>query len=213
MKTDELIAALATGAEPVDRRAPNRHLLLAAGAGLVLAEVLMLALLGLNPALGRDAAVPMFWVKLGFAGSVAAASFFVATKLARPGAALGRAIVLVGAPFAALWLLALLTLLVAAPGERLPALLGSTWRFCPSSIALLSLPALVAALLAMRGLAPTRLRLAGAGSGLFAGALGTLVYSLHCPELAAPFIGLWYVVGMLVPVALGAAIGPRVLRW
>jgi hypothetical protein len=39
------------------------------------------------------------------------------------------------------------------------------------------------------------------------------VYAFHCPELAAPFLGVWYVLGMLIPAALGALIGPRVLHW
>ena len=63
------------------------------------------------------------------------------------------------------------------------------------------------------GLAPTRLRLAGAAAGLLSGAVGALVYSLHCPELAAPFLGFWYLLGMLIPTAAGALLGPRLLRW
>jgi len=39
------------------------------------------------------------------------------------------------------------------------------------------------------------------------------VYALHCPELAAPFIGLWYLLGVLIPAGIGALIGPRLLRW
>jgi hypothetical protein len=40
-----------------------------------------------------------------------------------------------------------------------------------------------------------------------------VVYALHCPEMAAPFIGIWYLLGMLIPAAVGAAIGARALRW
>jgi hypothetical protein len=65
----------------------------------------------------------------------------------------------------------------------------------------------------MKGLAPTRLRLAGAAMGFAAGAMGALVYSVHCPELAAPFLGFWYLLGMLIPTAIGMALGPRLLRW
>ena len=32
-------------------------------------------------------------------------------------------------------------------------------------------------------------------------------------RLDAPFLAVWYVLGMLVPTALGALVGPRVLRW
>ena len=65
----------------------------------------------------------------------------------------------------------------------------------------------------MKGLAPTRLALAGAAAGLLAGAIGALVYALHCPEMEAPFLGVWYVAGMLIPAAAGALLGPIVLRW
>jgi hypothetical protein len=39
------------------------------------------------------------------------------------------------------------------------------------------------------------------------------VYGLHCPELATPFLGVWYVIGVLIPTLVGMAIGPKVLRW
>jgi hypothetical protein len=39
------------------------------------------------------------------------------------------------------------------------------------------------------------------------------VYALHCPEMAAPFLGIWYVLGMAIPAVLGAAVGSRMLRW
>jgi hypothetical protein len=66
---------------------------------------------------------------------------------------------------------------------------------------------------ALKGAAPTRLAWSGAGAGLLAGALGTLVYALHCPEMAAPFLAVWYLLGMAIPTAVGAALGPRLLRW
>ena len=65
----------------------------------------------------------------------------------------------------------------------------------------------------MKGLAPTRLALAGAAAGLLSGATAALVYALHCPEMEAPFLGVWYVAGMAVPFVVGALLGPLVLRW
>ena len=40
-----------------------------------------------------------------------------------------------------------------------------------------------------------------------------LVMHLHCPEMAAPFVAVWYLLGMLIPAAVGALIGKRLLRW
>jgi hypothetical protein len=213
MKTDDLIAALSRQAEAVDPRAPVRRLLLASLLGVAAALPLMLWRLGINPGLAADAQVPMFWIKWGFVALVAGTSGVLVARLARPGADVRRAAQAVTAPLVALWGLATFVLLVAAPTERMPLVMGSSWSSCPMNIAMLSLPALVLLFAAVRTLAPTRLRLAGAATGLLAGALGTLAYLLHCPELEAPFLAIWYVLGMAIPAVIGAVIGPRVLRW
>jgi hypothetical protein len=65
----------------------------------------------------------------------------------------------------------------------------------------------------MKELAPTRLRLAGFSAGLLSGAVAAVVYCLHCPELGAPFVGFWYLLGMLIPASIGAFLGESFLRW
>jgi len=65
----------------------------------------------------------------------------------------------------------------------------------------------------MRAWAPTRLRLTGAAAGFAAGAIAAVVYCLHCPEMSEVFVGAWYLLGILLPAALGALIGPRALAW
>ena len=92
-------------------------------------------------------------------------------------------------------------------------ILGDSAAKCPFLITLIGVPVFIAYLWILRGLAPTRLRLAGAAAGFGAGSAGALVYSLHCPELAAPFIGIWYLLGMVIPMTIGAMLGPRLLRW
>jgi hypothetical protein len=213
MKTDELIDALSQRPEPVDARDPVRRLLVAAALGLAAALPLMLWQLGLNPELAVDAHRPMFWVKFAVVFAVAVASAVLLLRLGRPGSAVRRAGQATAAPFLALWTLAVLVLLAAAPGERLSLVMGSSWNFCPIAITLLSLPALFMLFAAARSLAPTRLRLAGAATGLCAGAVGTLAYLLHCPEMEAPFVAVWYVLGMALPAALGALLGRRLLVW
>jgi hypothetical protein len=78
---------------------------------------------------------------------------------------------------------------------------------------MISLPLFAATFWAMKGMAPTRPALAGAGAGLLAGALAVLVYALHCPESEAPFLAVWYCLGIAIPTVAGALLGPRVLRW
>ena len=213
MKTDDLIAVLSRQAEAVDPHTPIRRLLLASLIGVAAALPLMLWHLGINPGLAGDAQTPMFWIKWGFVVLVVGASAVLVARLARPGVDVRRAVQAVAAPVVALWALAAAVLFAAAPDERMPLVMGSSWSSCPLNIALLSLPALVLLLSAVRTLAPTRLRMAGAATGLLAGALGTLAYLLHCPELEAPFLAIWYVIGMATPAVIGAVIGPRVLRW
>jgi len=213
MKTDELVDLLAQGDVAVDPQAPLRRAALALALALVVSLALMAGVLGVLPQLAEYATRPMFWVKAGFALALAAAAGLAVRRLARPGMPLGRVGAAIAAPILALWLLAALVLLRAAPGERQTLLFGETWADCPINIAMLSAPVFVASLWGLKGYAPTRLRLAGAAAGLAAGATGAAVYALHCPELAAPFLAVWYVLGMLVPAALGALIGPRVLRW
>jgi hypothetical protein len=213
MKTDQLIELLASNVGATERGAVERRVALAIGVGAIGALALMLTVFGLNRALNSYVLLPAFWVKIAFAGSLLAGGLVLLTRLARPGVTVGASRWLVAAPVLLLWLLAFAVLAAAEPADRMPLVLGNSSRSCPFNIALLSAPAFIGSLLALRHLAPIRLRLAGAASGLVAGALGALVYGLHCPELAAPFLGVWYVLGILIPTLLGAAIGPRVLRW
>ncbi len=110
----------------------------------------MLWRLGINPDLASDVQTPMFWVKWGFAASVVAASVALVIRLARPGVGTRRAAQVVALPLVALWGLAAVVLLAAAPAERMPLTLGSSWNTCPFNIAMLSLPALVLLLAAVR---------------------------------------------------------------
>ncbi len=213
MKTDELVTLLATGAGAVELDATARRYATALGWGAFGATLLMAILLGVRPDIDAAARLPMFWIKLGFPASVAVGSLFASSRLSRPGARLGWVPGALVAPVLAMWLLAAYVLLGAPLPERADLVMGRTWEYCLFGVPMLSVPVLVATLWAMKGLAPTRLSLAGAAAGLLAGAIGALVYALHCPEMEAPFLGVWYVAGMLIPAAAGALLGPILLRW
>lgn len=213
MRTDELVRLLATGVEPVDARAPVRRCALAMGAGVLAAALLMTTWLGVRPTLAGDLGEPMLWIKLAFVAALAAVGWIAVLRLARPGRALGGVPAALAAPVAAIWVLAAIALAGADAPQRAALVLGQTWSACSFNIAVLAAPVFVAALWGLKGFAPTRLRLAGAAAGLFAATAGALVYTFHCPELAAPFLGTWYVLGMLIPTAAGALVGPHVLRW
>jgi len=189
MQTDQLIAMLARDHAPVAPGAVRRRFAAAVVGGGVGALLIMAALLGVRPDLAEAVRQPMYWVKLALPVALLAVGVLAASRLARPGTRLGHAALAMLVPIGLIWVLACATLLGAAPGERAALILGETWATCPFNIALLSVPAFAAILLAMRGLAPTRPAVAGAFSGLVAGALGATVYCLHCPEMAPPFLG------------------------
>jgi len=214
MKTDELVALLAAQAQPVPRQAARRTLALATAAALPLSVLLMLAGYGLRPGLAASLAQePMALVKLLAPAAIALAAFVAAERLARPGVPVRGAWLGLALPVLLLWVLGLAVWLAAAPESRPELLLGRTWRSCALSISGIALPVFVAAMLALRSQAPTRPVLAGAAAGALAAGAGAAVYALHCPELAAPFLAVWYVLGMAIPVAVGALLGKMLLRW
>ena len=213
MKTDDLIGMLATGIEPVPRRAATRRLAWALAAGLPLAVAIMLAGYGPRRDLVQAMFWPMLWVKILFPAFIAWGGFLMAQRLARPGVRVGLSWLLLAVPVLVVWTMALQSWFFQPAGERMPLVMGQTWRTCAMSIAMISTPTFVAGFVALKGLAPTRPAWAGAAVGALAGGAGAAVYALHCPELAAPFLAVWYVAGILILVALGALLGPRVLRW
>jgi hypothetical protein len=213
METDKLITMLATNAQPVAPGAVRRRHAAAVAAGGAGAFVLMLAWLGVRPDLAEVAREPMFWVKLALPVALLAVALVAATRLSRPGVRAGLAVEALLVPVGGIWALAIASLAAASPQERVTLVFGETWAQCPLNIVALSVPAFLAAFWAMRGLAPTQPAAAGAFSGLLAGAVGATAYCLHCPEMAPPFLGTWYLLGMAIPAAAGALAGPRLLRW
>jgi hypothetical protein len=213
LKTDRLVALLSTGVEPIDSRRLARGRAMVLAGGMAGSLVLCLVLLGINPRLSAETVEGSFWLKEAYCTALAVLGFMAVSRLSRPGrSSRGVTAVIVGI-LTAMGVCGLIEVLSVQPVERAHLVLGSTAAVCPMLIALLSVPVWLSYMRVMRSLAPTRLRLAGAGGGFAAGATAALVYSLHCPELAAPFVGLWYLLGMAIPMGVGAALGPRLLRW
>jgi hypothetical protein len=213
MKTEVLVSLLSTGAEAVDLKLPARRWLMALATGASIAFLLTAGLLKLNPSLRHETFIPMFWVRESYCALLGALGFVAVVRLARPGSRLGVAPIGIPVVVISMWSFAVVTLIAASSQNRTALILGHTAAFCPFLIALLAAPLLIALLWVMRSFAPTRLRWAGAACGFAAGSVGALLYSLHCPELAAPFLAIWYLLGMLIPTAIGAWLGPRLLRW
>jgi hypothetical protein len=212
MQTEALIQMLAAGEGPAPRWAIAKRLLPIALLGLLLPAAVSALRWGLIP-LEDWADEPGLWVKLAYVLLMAVVALWLVARLARPAApAQWPMRVLVGVPVvmalgAAAWWLQL------EGADQSDALWGSSWRACPWVVFGFSLPALAAGLWALRQMAPTRACAAGAAAGILAGALGASGYALACTETSPAFVAIWYSMGVFATGALGALLGPRVLRW
>ncbi len=215
MKTDDLISMLAR--EPSTLASdtsvsPQRAWLFVAAAALV-SFALMAYKLGINPRLGADVALPMFWVKLGYVAALALSLGYALTRLGRPGRRATPMFAAAGLFALVMWALGLAA---GFAGDRQVAyrLITASWALdCPISIAALSVPLFAASFWLMRQFAPTRLTLSGAVAGLFSGAVAAAVYAFYCPVYHLSYVALWYSVGVLIPGVVGAALGRWLLRW
>lgn len=213
MKTDDLIVLLAADSLPVAKRAAPRRIALALLTGVTMAFAIVVLFYGVRPDIGQAVHWPMFWAKMMFGVVIAIAGFVALQRLARPGVRLGSSWLGLAMPVLLVWAMAAFVLAAAPEDMRAPLVLGRTWRTCTASIAMVSVPVFFAAFAALRTLAPTRPAWAGACAGVMAGGAAAAVYALHCPELDAPFLAVWYVLGVAVPTGVGALLGPRLLRW
>lgn len=91
--------------------------------------------------------------------------------------------------------------------------MGASWWQCPLYVSLLSVPVHFGLVRSLSRLAPTRLGTTGGVAGLVAGATSASIYALHCAETSPGFVMVWYSLGLALAALLGAAAGPRLLRW
>ena len=212
MKTSDLIRALAADSE-VRAMPPGRALALALIPGVAIALGLHFTVLGLRPHLLALLGEPRLLFKLCLTFLLVALSGPLVLRLARPGAGVRRAalmLAIVPALLAAAGLAELLAFPAAEWGQRL---VGTNAIFCLKSIPFLAAAPLVAVLLALRQGAPEHPAVAGAAAGLFAGAIGAACYATHCPDDSPLFVAAWYTLAITFVVGTGALAGSRCLRW
>lgn len=212
MNTQDLIEQLAHDSTPM-RASASRRLLQALLTGGLVCGLLLVAVWGINPELGRMLGNPVFTIKMLWLAGLMGWSAYGWLRLARPGMGAGHTWIALGLCLLTMIGLGLASSLsMPADGPAAPWL-GSSWKVCSVSIAALALPLLLTLLWGLGQLAPTRPALAGAAAGALAGSVAASFYSLHCTETGLGFFAIWYVAGMASVTALGALLGPRCLRW
>lgn len=213
MQTEQLIERLSADVAPAPRHATSVRLLEGVAGGVVVSFVAMWLWLGIRPDLGSVVATSAFWMKFGYTLVLAAIAFRLTERLGRPGvnAVLWQSMVFL--PVLLLFAMAMIRLIASQPAERAHLIMGASANVCPWRIVVLSLPVFAGTFFGLRRLAPTRLVVAGAAAGLLAGAAGAWVYAFHCDESAAPFVAIWYTLGIALVGALGGMLGQWLLRW
>lgn len=213
METDQLIRTLA--ADNAHRARPVGFMLALA---LLLAAPVSVAIflteLGVRPDVMTAMRNPFFDLKFAVTLALAISAIAISLHLSRPEASLrGWA-----------WLLLIpVGLLIAGIGgemmmmpNRPPMMtrtMGSNAWTCLTSIPLMALPLLAAALVGLRHGAPTRPAIAGALAGLLSAGLAATLYASHCTDDSPLFVATWYSIATALVTAIGALAGPRVLQF
>jgi hypothetical protein len=213
MNTDDLIAALAGDVTPAPRHAVARRLALGLALGAVAAVAIMVSLFGVRADLMPAMMTGPFWLKLVYVLSLAALGFGLIDRLARPDGEGGVLATMIVAPLAVMIILAAYQLADAPAALRMQLMMGGSYKVCALNIVIVSVPIFLGVFWALRSLAPTRLTLSGAVAGMLAGATGAFIYAFHCTEVSAPFMTVWYTLGIVVVGAVGAVLGRTLLRW
>jgi len=213
MQTNDLIKQLSTQVTAVKPRSFMRRFLLAWLIGIAAALLLLVSTIGVRGDLSTAMLTVPFWIKWLYTISLMFVGSMLAMYFAQPENRSPRVLWWLVLPSTLLSMVAIFDL-HQAPKESIHHMwMGHSALMCPWNILAVSLPVFVALMWMMRKLAPTELRLTGFAAGCLAGASGATVYALLCNESTTPFILAWYSLGMVLPGLLGAALGPKLLRW
>jgi len=213
MKTEDLVAALSARIEPVNHRLVSRTM----GIAILTAAGVTLGLMLIGPGIRADLmtarALTFLVLKLAFAVGVVGVSSIYLMRLTRPGGERRTSSIRIMMPFAAIVLLAAISLGLAPSSHWDEMVMGDQWLECLLSIPIIAIAPFAIIVAAMRKAAPTSLERTGAFAGLIAGGVSAMGYALHCTDDSLPFIAIWYGGTMLLCTLAGAALGPRLLRW
>ncbi len=212
MDTEQLIRTLAAdnshGARPV-----SYVLMLALLAAAPVTLLIFFAELGLRPDIMTAMRDPFFDLKLAVTLALAISAIAVALHLSRPEASLRG--------FGWYLLIPAGLLVAGISGEMMmpqrasmmTRIIGNNSKYCTVAITALSLPLLIAALAGLRHGAPARPAISGAIAGLLSAGLAAVLYASHCTDDSPLFVAIWYTLAAALVAALGALMGPRVLKY
>lgn len=212
METDQLIRSLA--ADNTHRARPVGFVL---ALSLLLAAPVSIAIfmieLGVRPDVMTAMRNPFFDLKFAVTLALAIPAIAISLHLSRPEASLRGWAWLLLIPIGLLVAGIMGEMMMPQRTPMMTRLIGNNAWNCLTSIPLMALPLLAAALLGLRHGAPTRPAVAGAIAGLLSAGLAATLYASHCTDDSPLFVATWYTIAAALVTAIGALAGPRVLRF
>lgn len=212
MKTDDLIKALSADA-PVQQTPPRRAFLIAIVLGAAIAAAIWIGRLGPHHDFMQSLLAPRFEFKIFITVVLAVTAVLVARDAVRPEVQRSRLRMLLWTAPVLLVCAVIVELLVLPQALWMARLVGHNARFCMTMIPTMSLGPLALMLWAFRRGAPANPARAGALAGLVAAGIASVFYAMHCPDDSPLFVATWYTLAIGFVTALGALLGPRLLRW
>jgi len=212
MDTDHLIQSLV--ADNDQRERPVRSVL--ATALLITAPVsivMFFTALGFRKDIATALHNPFFDLKFLVTITVAISAIAISIHLSRPEASLKGWMLLLLIPVGLLSFGIGGEMMMPQQLPWITRLIGSNSKVCMTAIPLLSLPLLIAALVALRHGAPTRPALAGAYAGLLSAGFAATLYASQCTDDSPLFVATWYPLAIGLVTAVGALAGSRWLRF
>jgi len=214
MTTDRLINLLVADRTPVDRGRTSQALIIALMAGAVMAFGAMLLIFGPRRENLSAPYLHFELAKLFFTWAIVAGAAMFLGRLARPGGEVTRNFyAVISIPFVVAGLSAIAALAFTDRSTWDGTAVDSAWPTCLFAILLLAVGPFALVVWALRTGAPTNLATAGSAAGLVAGGLGAMACSLPCLDDSIPFIAAQYGMAIAICGALGARLGPPLLRW
>ena len=154
MQTDDLINDLSSELQRVPRYAADRRLGLHLGVGAIASFIAMLLILGVRPDIADASRTAPFWLKWIYTFVLSTGAFVCVRRLANPIGRLGLVWLWIAAPFAMVVVGALWELAHTPAGLVHQDMFGHTAARCAISISLLSVPILLALVIAFASLRP-----------------------------------------------------------
>lgn len=213
MRTDDLIDMLGTNVEPVAASKRRVAFLGALGIGAAAALCIVYTIYGAPGEAFAGGFLGLTVLTLAFTLGLTIAGARFLSMGARPGKTGRGALAVIAVLLFSLLLMTIVILSREQPSEWSAMIFGPQWAMCLMCIPLAAAVPFLSLVWYLRNEAPTRLRLTGAVAGIVAGAIGASAFALHHPGGSLPFVALWFGGPLFLCAAIGAMLGPRLLRW